>query len=88
VLSLGKALISTMVSAHDQLYVDLDSVTSRTVFVDTSGVNSTDFRISEQEKSNLYSKGVAAAQDFLSTWDFEVWKQKYGSPSSKLTPTG
>jgi len=88
VLSLGKALISTMVSAHDQLYVDLDSVTSRTVFVDTSGVNSTDFRISEQEKSNLYSKGVAAAQDFLSTWDFEVWKQKYGSPSTKLTPAG
>jgi NTE family protein len=56
--------------------------------VDTSGVNSTDFRISEQEKSNLYSKGVAAAQDFLSTWDFEVWKQKYGSPSTKLTPAG
>jgi NTE family protein len=51
-------------------------------------VNSTDFRLSEQEKANLYSKGVAAAQDFLSTWDFETWKQKYGSSSTKLTPTG
>jgi NTE family protein len=87
VLSLGKALISTMVSAHDQLYVDQDSVTSRTVFVDTSGVSSTNFRLSEQEKANLYSKGAAAAQDFLSTWDFEAWKQKYGT-ATQLTPAG
>jgi NTE family protein len=76
-----------MVSAHDQLYVDQDSVTSRTVFVDTSGVSSTNFRLSEQEKANLYSKGAAAAQDFLSTWDFEAWKQKYGT-ATQLTPAG
>jgi NTE family protein len=86
-LSLGKALISTMVSAHDQLYVDQESVCSRTVFVDTSGVSSTNFRLSEQEKANLYSKGAAAAQDFLSTWNFEAWKQKYGK-AIQLTPTG
>jgi NTE family protein len=87
VLSLGKALISTMTSAHDQLYVDQESVCSRTVFVDTSGVSSTNFKLSEQEKAGLYSKGADAATRFLSTWNFEDWKRKYDTPA-QLTPTG
>jgi NTE family protein len=82
VLSLGKALISTMTSAHDQLYVDQESVCSRTVFVDTSGVSSTNFRLTEQEKAGLSTKGAAAAKDFLSTWDFEAWKKKYATTDS------
>jgi NTE family protein len=77
-LSLGKALISTMVSAHDQLHVDQDSVCSRTVFVDASGVSSTDFHLSEATKKELFTKGATAATDFLATWDFAAWKQQYG----------
>lgn len=87
VLSLGKALISTMTSAHDQLYVDQESVCSRTVFVDTSGVSSTNFRLSEQEKAGLFNKGAAAATNFLTTWDFEAWKRTY-CDSAQLAPTG
>lgn len=84
VLSLGKALISTMASAHDQLYVDQESVCSRTVFVDTSGVSSTDFQLSNATKQTLYGKGGAAAQQFLSTWNFDAWKQRYGRETGYL----
>jgi NTE family protein len=78
VLSLGKALISTMCSAHDQLYVDKESVSARTVFVDTSGVSSTDFKLSEATKQELYHKGAVAADEFLGTWSFDAWKKQYG----------
>ncbi len=77
-VSLGKALISTMCSAHDQLYVDQESVCARTVFVDTSGVSSTDFKLSEAIKQDLYHKGAVAADEFLGTWNFETWKKLYG----------
>jgi NTE family protein len=78
-LSLGKALIATMTNAHDQLYVDQESVCSRTVFVDASGVNSTDFHLSPATKQDLFTKGAAPATQFLTTWDFAAWKQKYGT---------
>jgi NTE family protein len=78
-LSLGKALISTMMSAHDQLYVDRESVCARTVFIDTTGVNSTNFHLSAATKQGLFDKGAAAATEFLGTWDFEAWKRTYAN---------
>jgi NTE family protein len=78
-LSLGKALIATMINAHDQLYVDQTSVTSRTVFVDTSGVSSTDFTLAPAAKQDLFAKGAAAATQFLTTWDFATWQRQYGT---------
>jgi NTE family protein len=80
-LALGKALISTMTSAHDQLYVDQESVVARTIFVDTTGINSTNFHLTQAEKQGLFDHGAAAATDFLTTWDFEGWKHSY-SPRS------
>src|SRR4051794_5599406 len=76
-LSLGKALISTMMSAHDQLHVDRESVCTRTVFVDTTGVSSTDFRLSATDKQRLFSNGAQAATDFLTTWDYDAWRRTY-----------
>lgn len=84
-LSLGKALISTMTSAHDQLYVDRESVCARTVFVDTTGVSSTNFHLSEADKQDLFGRGAAAATEFLKTWDFNAWKRTY--PLGPPVPT-
>lgn len=78
-LELGLALISTMTNAHDQIYVDQESVTSRTVFVDASGVSSTDFTLSPATKQSLFATGAAAATQFLSTWDFDAWKKRFGT---------
>ncbi|PUA83009.1 patatin-like phospholipase family protein [Nocardioides currus] len=78
-LSLAKALVATMTNAHDQVHVDRPSVTSRTVFVETSGVRSTDFRLSCAAKRGLFDNGVEAASRFLRTWDFEEWRRTYAA---------
>jgi len=78
-LSLGKALISTMMSAHDQLHIDRDSVCARTVFVDTTGVSSTNFHLSGGAKRGLFDNGATAATEFLTTWDFDAWKRNFAA---------
>jgi NTE family protein len=83
-LSLGKALINTMISAHDQLYVDQESVVARTIFVDTTGVNSTNFHLTPADKQGLFEHGASAATEFLTSWDFEAWKHSY--PLTPLVP--
>jgi NTE family protein len=77
-LSLARALVATMTNAHDQVHVDRPSVVSRTVFVETSGVRSTDFRLSPETKRGLFDNGVAAATKFLAGWDFPTWRRLYG----------
>ena len=44
-IQLAKSLVTTMQKAHDQVYVDQPSVASRTIFVDTTGYNATDFHL-------------------------------------------
>jgi NTE family protein len=80
-LTLARALVSTMVNAHDQIYVDQASVASRTVFVDSTGVSATDFGISEIEKWDLFQRGRASAEKFLSGWCFDRWRAAYAVAS-------
>jgi len=88
-LSLARALVATMTNAHDQVHVDRPSVISRTVFVETSGVRSTDFRLSLETKRGLFDNGVAAATKFLSSWDFPGWQRTYGAaPAGSPTRVG
>jgi NTE family protein len=81
-VSLARALVATMTNAHDQVHVDRPSVISRTVFVETSGVRSTDFRLSLECKRGLFDNGVTAANKFLASWDFPAWRQTYGAKTS------
>ena len=76
-VSLARALIATMANAHDQIYVDQPSVSSRTIFVETSGVSSTDFRLAPETKRRLFDNGSAAASSFLDTWDYARWRRAY-----------
>jgi NTE family protein len=78
-LTLTRALVHTMTNAHDQLYIDEPSVRARTVFVETDGVHTTDFRLSRQTKQMLYDNGRDAARSFLSTWSFAEWRRLYPS---------
>lgn len=72
-----RALIGTMVSAHDQMHVDDEEVVARTIFIDTAGVNSTNFDLDKATAERLYQSGRAAAQKFLEAWDWEAYKAKY-----------
>lgn len=73
-LELGKALISTMCDAHDQTYVADPYYASRTVFVDTTGFSSTNFRLTVTDKATLFDNGHQAGTSFLATWDYQAWR--------------
>jgi len=76
-LELAKSLIATMTNAHDQLHLDDESFTSRTIFVDTTGYKSTNFQLTNDDKVALYDKGKQAGADFLTGWDWGQWKAKW-----------
>jgi len=76
-ISLTRALIGTMISAHDQMHIDDPSVVARTIFIDTFDVNATDFDLNQQTANRLYESGRVAAEKFLSRWDWEVYKATY-----------
>jgi NTE family protein len=73
-IQLAKSLLATMQGAHDQAHVDQLSVASRTIFVDTTGYNATNFHLTAQDKSTLFSSGLAAGQKFLGKWDWAKWQ--------------
>jgi NTE family protein len=73
-IELAKSLIGTMQSAHDEAYVDQDSVASRTIFVDTTGYVATDFHLTLADKLKLFDNGLSAGQKFLGKWDWVKWQ--------------
>jgi NTE family protein len=76
-LSMARALIGTMVSAHDQMHIDDPAVTDRTIFVDTLGVNATDFDLDDRTAMKLYENGRSAAARFLDSWDWDAYLTKH-----------
>lgn len=75
-LTLFAALFSTMMEAHDRMYIR-NSAFARTVMIPTLGVKTTEFDLSPDRAEALYQSGVAAATDFFKRWDFADYKQKY-----------
>ncbi len=69
--SLTAAMIGTLVGAADRAHVDDPAASVRTIFVDTTGVETTDFDLDPSARERLYRNGRAAASRFLERWDFE-----------------
>ena len=67
-ISYIKSLVSTMVEAHDRLYLEQDQFV-RTITIPTSGVGSTDFNLTPEQAQQLYDAGRAAAEGFLQSWN-------------------
>lgn len=80
-LQIGRALLNTLLHAHDRLYMD-DATYVRTIAIPVSGINGTKFDLSPQEAETLYQNGRKAAAQFFSTWDFEAYKAHYRSGQS------
>ncbi len=76
-IDFAKALLGTMTNAHDQMHIDDPATAARTIFIDTFKVKGTDFDITPETQNKLYQSGRTAAKEFLDTWDFSKWKQKY-----------
>lgn len=74
----AKALLATMINAHDQMHIDEPSTAARTMFIETFKIKATDFDITAQEQHKLFESGRQAAQKFLGDWDFKKWQKLYG----------
>jgi len=73
-IQLAKSLVGTMQTAHDRVYVDQPSVASRTIFVDTTGYNATDFHLTQADKQEIYGNGLRAGEKFRGKWDWPRWQ--------------
>jgi NTE family protein len=74
-VELGRAMIATLTTFHDAIHTDRAEVRGRTVFIDTLGIDTTNFDITREEQDALYQSGRSAAQKFLDTWSFDTHVQ-------------
>ncbi|AJS57922.1 patatin-like phospholipase family protein [Paenibacillus sp. IHBB 10380] len=65
--SMLQAMFETMLSAHDERYIEQDKI-YRTVKIPTLGVSNTNFHISAEESMKLYESGLEAGNKFFGTW--------------------
>jgi NTE family protein len=71
----ARALLATMMNAHDAIHLDDPCTVMRTMFVDTMAVKVTDFDITPELQQKLYENGLHAGEKFLKDWDFENYKK-------------
>lgn len=75
-VEMGIALVETSIEACQAEHVLDPCNIARSIYVDTSDVPSFDFSITRAEQERLIGRGRAAAEQFLSTWDFESWLRR------------
>ncbi len=59
-----RSLVDTMMAAHDRLYIDRSDF-KRTIAIDTLGVRTTEFDLTEERAMELFGSGRVAARKFL-----------------------
>lgn len=79
-VSLALAALETLFTGHDAAYIDDPCTVRRTVFVPTGDVSALDFSLDPATTRALYDAGLAAAQQFLKTWDFAAYVARCRTP--------
>ena len=82
-LSLGMALVGTMMEAHDARHIKNQDYI-RTILVPTLGVKTTDFNITEQAREGLFQSGVNAASKFFDQWSFNQYINQYNNKNKSV----
>jgi len=75
--SLLEGVITTMLVGRDQAYLSQPWVSARAIRVDSTDVGFLDFDISDNEIAAMYAKGHRAAVDFLSTWSWPAYLERF-----------
>ncbi|GAC1397349.1 MAG: patatin-like phospholipase family protein [Mycobacterium sp.] len=70
-------VITTALFGRDQTYLNEPWVAARAIRVDSTAVGFLDFDISDNEIEALYAQGYAAAEKFLSTWDWHAYLERF-----------
>jgi NTE family protein len=71
-----KAIADTMMQAHDRLHVEQANY-ARTIPIPTGAVTTTQFDISPAQARGLFQAGRTAAEQFLASWDFDAYIEKF-----------
>ncbi|QZH62827.1 patatin-like phospholipase family protein [Mycolicibacterium farcinogenes] len=72
-----ESLLTTMLVGHDQAHLSLPWVKVRAIQVDSTDVGVLDFDITRGEAEALYDKGYAATTEFLATWDWPGYLDRF-----------
>ncbi len=83
--ALLESLFITMLVGHDQAHLNQPWVSARTIQVVTTDVSVLDFGISRVRLEDLYARGYAAAQEFLSTWNWPEYLERFRRSGSSLS---
>lgn len=75
--SLLESLLTTMLVGHDQTYLNHPWVKVRAIQVDSTDVGVLDFDITRAQAEALYDNGYSATTDFLATWDWKGYLERY-----------
>jgi len=76
-----RAVLLTGLNGRDNADLDAPMTARRTVFIDTSYVNATNFSIDRSTRERLYEDGYSATQRFLSTFSFTEYCRVWTRPA-------
>lgn len=74
-----EGVIVTALVGRDQAYEHKPWVRARTIPVDSGAVGFTDFGLTRQQVQQLHDDGYQAARQFLSTWDWAAYLERFRS---------
>jgi len=72
--SLFRALVLTMLEAHDKRFVRPQDYEHRTVAISTNGVSPINFDLTAIQKERLYHSGYMGTVNFLNDWTWDEYK--------------
>ena len=75
--ALLESLLTTVLAGHDQTHLSQPWVAARAIAVESTSVGVLDFDIPRARLEELYDNGYAAAQAFLSTWDWPAYLDRF-----------
>lgn len=85
--SMSLAMLDTLTGFYDRMHVEDPSVVARTIFIDTAGIEATDFDLTSEQRELLYANGRKAATRFLeggpdqAPWNWNHYKETYRTPA-------
>lgn len=74
--SMLQALVETMLSAHDERYIE-QSNRYRTIKIPTLGISTTQFDLSEEESLLLYESGERSGDRFFGDWSVQHYEEQF-----------
>jgi len=81
-----QSIVTTMIVGHDQTQLAKPWIAARSIEVETKKIGIVDFGITPAEQNELYENGRKSAQDFLKTWSWDAYRERFRMCPAVLAP--